>query len=398
MQETHKLSGWWKFLIAVVIIIGLPLNVWLCYYQIFLKESTIVIDSSFVDTAGYRDEDIYFMEVNYYSNEKKNGVECMEFKFNYYVDTSIPEKKEDGTYDNKYMFSTGVQFQDLNDYYDHYKTGSFFGSTQIHIIPKNMTFYAKPDGLDQGYQVSDIDLGNSWIFDIGGKLCLIEPIGPVYFTNFLWVKEYIDYDIHFMITKTIMSIQSMKNGTTITAFNFSDFLKITKVYNEETGKFEEELVDDNIIKYFTFMNVLINKTDNGMIEAKNSIFNSYDGDPEWSFNNVGDKVTYWRDDTIYDIDSDDFKFVSVGDGYEIELKDSCADFLSEFSDVLLNVEINLDDFSSILNIIGFTTQPFKDLNVNSIKITSSTQKDFIVYGFNDLDIQTENVNIVRGGA
>lgn len=394
-MKEHKLSVGWKILIAILIIVGLPLNGWLCYYELCLKPATVVIETSFVDTAGYRDEDTYFMEVNYYSNEKKNGVECMEFKFNYYIDTSIPEKKEDGTYDNKYMFSTGVQLYDGLDYYHTYNTSNGISQSVTHFVLDNATFYASPEGLNQGYEVTNTTLGKSWIFDIDGKLCLIENKGLVLTDNFWWWNYYADYDIQFMIATTVMSIQSMKNGTTITAFNFSDYLKITKVYNPETGKFEEELVDDNITQYFTFMNVKINKTDNGMIETKNSIFNCYKGDSAWSFNGIGDRKTYWRDDTIYDIDSNDFKFISADDGYNIELKDSCVEYLSQFADVILNVEINLDDFSSILNIVGFTKNPFKDLNVNSIKITSSTQKDFTVYG--DLNIQTENVNIVHGG-
>ncbi len=396
MQE-HKLSGWWKALIAILIIVGLPLNGWLCYYELVLKEATVVIDTSFVDTAGYRDEETYFMEVNYYSNEKKNGVECMEFKFNYYIDTSIPDKGENGSYDNKYMFSTGVQLIDGENYYRTYNTTNGISQTVTHFALNNATFYASPDGLDQGYKVSDATLGNSWIFDIGGKLCLIENKGLVKTDSFWWWNYYADYDIQFMIASSVMSIQSLKNGTTITAFNFSDYLKVTKVYDEESGQFREDLVDENITKYFTFMNVKVNKTDNGMIEAKNSVFNSYKGDTEWSFHGIGDRNAYWRDETIYDIDSDDFKFISVDNGYSIELKDSCIEYLSEFSDVVLNVEINLDDFSSILNIIGFTKKPFKNLNVNSIKITSSTQKDFTVYGFDDMDIHTENVNIVHGG-
>ena len=91
------------YLYIPIAIICLLLNMWLIYYEVYLKDNVIAIHTNFIDETEYSKDQKFFMEVNIYDN-------VIEWKWNYYIDTNIPEKNEDGSYDEKYMFSTGVQF------------------------------------------------------------------------------------------------------------------------------------------------------------------------------------------------------------------------------------------------------------------------------------------------
>lgn len=51
-----------------IFVICLLLLCWLMYYYLFL-DSKISITTAYLDDATYSDDEVFFMEINYYSNE-----------------------------------------------------------------------------------------------------------------------------------------------------------------------------------------------------------------------------------------------------------------------------------------------------------------------------------------
>ena len=366
---------------------------WLIYYEVNLKDNTFALHTNFVDDATYSDDETFFMEIQIFEN-------VVEWKWNYYVDTSLPEQNEDGSYDNKFLFSTGVQFysQDISDNIvaKNDFVGFIIGVHTESFNIQNCTFYSN-DGQDTAYISGGTNLANQdkWIFDVGGELCAINQIGTVYEGTDMSGWHYKVYDAARLIAENWESAMSCENGTSVRMFDFSRYF--TLLYQNENGQFKQPVQDENILEEWTFMNVKVTKYTTEMISASQSLFNSYKGDSEWQADGSENSQTYWTDETVYHIDNNDLRYTAGENGYNLSLKPSCETYLSEFSDLYIILDIDLDEFESILNIQGFTENPFGEIEVDEVNLTSDTQRDFIVYD-RTLKINTENVRVVYGGA
>ena len=383
----------WKFVSICyipVFLVALVLNVWLMYYSIFLK-GNIAITSNFVNEATYQDVDRFQIEVNYFSNEKKNGQKVLEIKFNYYVDVSIPEiDEETGLYDDKLLCSSAVQlYGDRNFSSMVYPKG--WGNVSGYKM-NNAYFYEQAANVEANRAMKQLDKMNKFIWDIGGELCMIETKGEVRtrtgaFGFALWTK----FDTTFLCKKLEDVAFSLTDGEHIQLLNFSDFYHV-KLYNEETGKFEEEY---NNNEELTYVNVYFNKTSNGMIEAQQSMFGKFCGKDDWSFNATEGGLTqlYWNDYSVFEITEDDFAYANSEAGFEIYLKNSCRNYLEQFDGFALRIDINLDNISS--QVVGLKRGGLYDFNIYEFTITSSTAREFRVY--KDYDITTTNVSVLKGG-
>lgn len=366
---------------------------WLIYYEVNLKDNTFALHTNFVDDATYTDDETFFMEIQIYEN-------VVEWKWNYYVDTSLPEQNEDGSYDNKFLFSTGVQFysQDISDNIvaKNEFVGFIIGSHTERFNMQNCTFYSN-DGQDTAYISGGTNLANQdkWIFDVGGELCAINQIGTVYEGTDMSGWHYKVYDATRLIAENWESAMSCENGTSVRMFDFSRYFTLS--YQGENGNFTNPVQDENILEEWTFMNVKVTKYTTEMISASQSLFNSYKGDSEWQADGSENSQTYWTDETVYHLDNNDLRYTAGENGYNLSLKPSCETYLSEFSNLYIVLDIDLDEFESVLNIQGFTENPFGEIEVDEINLTADTQRDFIVYD-RTLNINTENVRVVYGGA
>lgn len=362
---------------------------WWVFYEVNLKDAVTAVKTNFVNNATYAEDDVYFMEINIYDN-------VVEWKWNYYVDTSLPEKNEDGTYDTKYMFSTGVQFysQDVNENFEAYAdNGVILTDIYVKMGAKNCTYYSN-DGSETAYVSGGTNIANQnkWIWDVGGELCLIEAKGDVKFAGALWISGYEVFDTTKLMFENWESALTCENGLSIRTFDFSRYYTL-KTFNSETGKFDVPVTDEKILKEWTFVNVKVTKSSNKMISASQSLFNSYKGDSDWQADGTEDKQTYWMDETVYHLDNNDLTYTKTDDGYYLSLKSACEKYLSEFKNVYFVLDVNLDEFEEILNIKGLAENAFGDVEINEINISSSEKRDFIVYD-EDLNIKTTNVTII----
>ena len=128
MEKMKKAFVW---IGIIVFILCIPINAWLMYYHMFLKDS-FTLTTNYVDKMTYSEEDKFFIEVEYFPN-------CFGVKLNYYTDTDIPEKDENGKYGNKYTYSSGVQFDGGYQYtrslYSNYFTYDYYSFIYIQFFP-----------------------------------------------------------------------------------------------------------------------------------------------------------------------------------------------------------------------------------------------------------------------
>lgn len=398
-KKIGKLGQVLIWLYIPVALVCLALAGWLMYYYMFLKDN-VVIQTNFVDSASYSEDETFFIDINSYTNEKNNGEKVIEIKFNYYIDSDLPQKDEDGKYQSKYIYSSGVQFHEDKKYDIPHVMSSApaYGAwSSIKEYKINNCVYYDKDAGDEGFEsMTTLTEQKQWIWDVKGKLCLLQVKGPTVVKYGTWGwKHYIRYNTSALIARLYEISDSLPNGEHIKMLNFSEFFHI--MLQDENGIFKNEIVDENVLKEWTFVNVRVNKSQNGMISSTQSLFNSYKGDTEWTFDGSENNQLYWADETIYDLTIKDFKYTTADNGYNIELKKSCVDFLQEFSNMVVNVEINFEDINPDLNVIGFTEKPFGNLKVNKIELNSPTHRDFIIFNIYDYQISTQNVTVIEGG-
>lgn len=372
-------------------ILSLLLLGWLGYYELFLKDNTLAFNSTFINDASYAEDDTYFMEVQVFDD-------CVEWKFNYYIDTRVPEQNPDGTVDSKYIMSTGVQLYGNSISYKKDNDGGFFHKYHISGIDlTNCTYYSKPEGLDSGYTSGGATLADqdAWIWDIQGQLCAIKQAPNVKVGKTLWTKNYQEMDVDRLIADNYSSVRSMREGVTITYFDFSRYFRVYML-NEETGKFDKPCEDENILKEWSFMLVKVTVNSNRIISANQSLFGSYKGNPEWTADGGNaDGDVFWDENTVKYLRLADMRYVDDKGSLKLALKKSCLDYYDEYSNTEFEVVINLDEINDAINVEGFTADAFGDLKVTKIVLNSSEETTFIVE--QDIAVEATNVTVLKGG-
>ncbi len=376
--------------IPLFILSGIML-MWLLYYFMFLS-SRIGISTAYLDDATYAEEETFFIDINYYTNRNGNGVEVFELKFNYYTDTALPDKKEDGTYDTKYMYSTGIQ--SIGDVASEFPLGEgllkginsiFTGSRYNEVKIQNAYCYATEIG---GTSFASLELQkltdqDYWIYDIGGELCLIQTIenarlstGNPEYAKFnyqtLWIKDYTIIDTSYFIASIFDSVKTMPEGEKIFSLNLSEYFFVSLQNDDNT--FNTTPTDD--VNYL-YANIRVNIEKDGMIESGQSMFGIVQNDPDWSLYG-GEAESYWQVRTDYTIDNDDFTAVFQDGVYYAKIKQSCADYLSAFNYLNIVIDLDLDNFyiSSVKVDVEAFDPSIYDYKIYSVKLESRSQRDF----------------------
>ena len=142
--------------LCLLAIIGVLITVFYGFYVYFVNQTTIgtnyISDQIAVDVKAVEDlsadelslyEERWFMQANYYSNDKNNGIELQELNFNYFMSDKLSEAD---------YRATGMQY-----------VGSFSGSSKLYynyidvdwgLVPNpdsyvdnRFTYYDTTDGI-----------------------------------------------------------------------------------------------------------------------------------------------------------------------------------------------------------------------------------------------------------
>ena len=356
----------------------------------FLKNN-IALVTAYIDDATYSEEEKYFLNVEYFSNENENGIENFGVRFDYYTDVSIPEQQEDGSFGEKYIYSSGVQFKNGYSYNLGLNTNGisyFYGKYTM----KNCKFYNSDSSNISFSATNSLKDMNHWVYDIDGQLCLIEEKGNVKEGMSLWAKTGTCYNTDYLIKDLYDVAKSLPDGESVVLLDLSKFFNVY-LYNGKEFDKSTPCTAENLV----FVQCYINKTSDGLVSAKQSMFGCYMGDSEWSLYSDEQHGDFWKVKSDYYLKLNEFT-IDIEEGkYYLKLQSSVIDYLKNYKNIELYVNLDLDNIylgEVKLNILGFSKNCFADLEVAEIILKSSEKRNFYVYEDYNF-IEHENITIRR---
>ena len=364
------------------------------YSIYYYNNKPLTSQTYYLNTLNYtdpEDDSKYAFEVNMFNNTRKNGRYCFEFISNYYTDSEIPENP--GEYKN--VYSSGVQFVDKFSYEKHYDSAFMnWGESFTYYTLGNKYFYNKSYDNTSYSAIKNLDDLKYWILDCNGKLVTMQIKGNVHTGVVHWLGhwDYFNYDFNYMLVKLEKSVKSLVDGQHILQFDLSEFFTFRE-YNEETKQYDKPVKGD---LDFAIVDIKINKTSNGLIDAKQSIFNLVKNDADYSaVDSVNDYYSY---KSTYYLNEFDFDIVSNSNGTcYITLKDDIAGFISTFIDLDIICEINLDSTYFVGNYcLGFAENAIKGVNINYCTINSNSPTTFYLNN-NAVNIVVDSNITIEGG-
>lgn len=369
-----------------IFVVCLILNCWLMFYYMFLND-TFTLTTAYVDEMTYSEDEKFFIEVNYFPN-------MYEVKMNYYTDTNIPEKQADGSFGEKYTYSSGVQF-DGGYQYTRELESNYWSYDYYYNKMTNCSYYnVTNDGVSYT-AISEIPDRNHWVYDIDGQLCLIEEIGNVNESKFLWVDQGNRYDTSLMLQDLYNSVKSLEDGERVIAFDLSKYYKV-RLYDGE--KFPQDIYETS--ENYVFVNIKVNKSSSTFVSANQSMFGKFKGDANWTLYDF-EQADYWKTLNEYNFTIEDFTFVYQNNAYYLKLQSNIIDFFSVFKNMKYIVTIDLDNIffgTEKIEIAGFTEKAFGSLGIDEINLNSTEIKTFEVYNNYNINYP-ENITIsLIGGA
>lgn len=384
----------WKIAISVilsVIFIGcLPFNIW--YFVLLSKSNDTVVSYTYevgLQTLTDSSSSKYFIEVNYHSNEDGNGREVLDIKFNYMLDENQTA-----------FFSQGLQYVAYEGYEQSFETVKEIGFSSKHnafgwlytyttytVCGKYLNYakynYMSSDDYETPLlSTNPIHKDTMFKIQIGDNLFGMKFKGETNDTGFyksgggVWRTEYtrnLDrYDIDYFVARLFTSIKSLPNGTSrALCFEFGDLFDYFE-YSPEEGKYTSQITDVERLKTLitdvkSYYSILVNKTADGVVCAKDSLFNMVEGNAGFNISKVVLSDDYFVGRSIINCSLDDFNKVKIADNYiALKLTDDFVNNFEKYSDkIRLNILIDLDKLKNE-TFVGFT----KDSNLNKFVVES----------------------------
>ena len=385
-------------LVVVTVFLTLMSGVLLYYKTIGKDKVPSAITSTYATTVEdpQTGEQLPTIEANYYSNRNDNGYEVIELMFNCYSGISkqaIYSRgfqlviNEDGTKLYQYNRYDGVNFE----------TGHEYEWGDIMVIDINGTTYGV--ALDGTYTITtkNFNLGKAIWHTISGLFT-----GWNYEENaYNYDTKTYEYTFEDLLIKVGQILKSSSNGTgdsVISLVDLGDFLHIYEI--DENGQVSGEPVGNRTLinSYFTMQTHYDNR---GMVWAKQSMFGSVAGDSQFNISGIADNVDYWKVTSEVRLTEQDFvaRYLTSENGYYYALSTEKINELKNFENIEINVDFNISNFEEV-NVLGLDYYALYDLKINSLTISSSTQKDFklLVGSLKDTgltSIETNNANLIN---
>ena len=349
------------------------------------------------------------LEANYYSNKNGTGYEVVEFRVNAYSGVA-----KQGIYARGFQMvwdkdGNIVQYTDptTNEknnvwYYDSFdntssETGHAYEWGDKMVIDIDGGTYGV--ALDGQYTITKSYTDGWKIFRTVGFLGLNFLFEDTNFTK----TETTTYNYSFedLLLKVKQIIKSCSNGTgdgVISLIDLGDFLHIYE-YDTESEHFKDEPIGGNtsnslINSYFTMSTHFDNR---GMVWYKQSIFGSVAGDSNYNITGLTDNVDYWKATTTYELTEQNFeaRYSQVDNGFYYILPTSLINEIKDYENIEVNITFNVSNLE--VNVLGFDYYALNGIEVNSLTITSSTQRDFrlMVGSLKDTGLTSSNIHLTN---
>lgn len=408
------------FIVIISILFSLcfAIDIWYLYILFFAPEK-VANNTFYVDLQSSSDGSIVkpIIEINYYTNNNKNGYEMFEIKMNTLTDsnkTSILSKgfqyiskDVNGFIDFAYHYNNAVKdklikhengWYNAKDYYSYW--GSF--STGINGVTYN---YTCDNFSDNSFVSTDeTNLDDFFVIEIGNEIYGMKfkgkntPMNDVthiadfedgYDFNVLWGTQnyasyYTYFDVHYLSFLLKRSCGTLKYGTNnMIVFDFDDLFDYYE-FDENNGVFSDKIMEDstkviNYVKNFYAIKVFI--CEDGAQNSADSLFGLIHGSPNYSVNNDYTNSDYFFGRSIIKATLKDFELINNGsDRFDLKLN---TNFINNYKDY--KSKIVLDVFIDFEN----------SFNKHNIKVNYPSTETFC--GFDVYNVECPGYSIDVGG-
>lgn len=370
------------------------------YYHFFNKDTTIGVnninDQLAVDIKKkdeMTEEEIdefeqrWFMEVNYFSNSKNNGVQIQELKYNYFTGYDLTE--------NQYR-STGMQFMGDFATYITYVNSEDEANRKVldEFYYYDTTLGANYSGYkgQYGSVSTTLNRDQQFIIKIDDKPYSIQLTGQYdtisYETSGWWIfkstkkittRTYFDYgDVFDCVFSSIESCDK-GFGDYYLVIDLSQYFTIRE-YDIESQKFKADDVSDIIKNYAV---VKIHYDENGLVNSNQSIFGSVMCNPNYGITDDNINTIYWQERMVYTLNEDDFtyRYSEIYDGYFVSLNMATKKLFTDMPRAKVNINIDLKSqylVDNKINIVGIDYNGFENFEIDTLTITGNKQTFYML--------------------
>lgn len=371
------------FLTVISVCISLAFG----YYHFFVKDLVIGVnnignqngidikkDEDLTEEEKNAYEDRYFLEVNYYSNHKENGIELQELKFNYFRTWTLT---------SDVYRSTGMQYV---GHYEHTNVTVSNASERDNYVFPQFYYYDYTDGLNyDGYTGSQASLSSvlkrstTFTIKIDGKAYEIQLDKSC--TTGWWIfgsTHYFTWSELFESAMQSVSSCDARYGDYYITVNLSDYFSIFE-YNED-GKFKADDVSD-VIKNYAVMKV--HYDENGAKNSSQSLFGSIQCNPSYDVEDKNIDTNYWQERMVYNLSAKDFsyRYSDVYSGYFASLSLDTKTMFEDMPRVKVNISLDLQSQylqDNKINIVGFDYNGLENFEIDTLTITGETQTFYLL--------------------
>ena len=405
MANNEKTIGA-RILIALAIILAIAcfvVDAWWIYVELYGPAKTVMdtMKGGQIELIDGSDKK-YIFEVNYFSNDNKNGLEMFEIKINYFMD-----EERDSFYSQGLQFvtnstSNSIKFEYVTDDSSQKETqfwsrSRWFGSYSalkdgtVHNYASSDNYQTtmgefKKLGPDASFRITltnknEIDEGTTlkdemYLLKFQGRDTKVEDAYKHATTTVMWYTgDFYSYnDVYYMARCLYNNAKTMQRGTShATAVEFLNLFTYSKwdgntyvdMSKDDTSKVQAEVASYFVIKF--------NISADGARKASDSMFNNIKGSP--TFNLTGEYIAddYYIGRTEMKLTNKMFDYVEVEEGkVALKLKSEYLEYYTQYKDnICLSIMIDKDELNDKeLQFVGFTKDSgLEKFNIKSCKTT-----------------------------
>lgn len=432
MSNALKVIG--NCCLVFLAIIGAMIALLFCYYHYFIKDTTMGINyidnqvgldiTEIVNSGELTEEEIdelndrYFLEVNYYSNDKNNGIMLQELKINYFTDFNLLSsgyRSSGMQYIGDYQGlpldtwdgNSELKFQVFGDKNRYYGTSEESVKIANDYVDKSFNYYDFTNGINwngitnnNGSIATELKRTTEFIIKIDDRAFSIKldkyfdkDIGDV--RNIFGIgwkvgekynRYYYTFGSLFQSCMQAVRTNSAGYGDYYITVDLSSLFSI-KEYDLETKKFKEDNVTD-IIKNYAVLK--FHYDENGARNSSQSMFGIIDNNSKYDIEEDIVDTTYWQERMTYNLSEMskfngkeifDYRYSEVYDGYFVSLNMDIKQLFIEMPRAKVNITFNLNSdylFDKNINIVGLDYNAFKDFEIDTLTFIGNTEQIFIL--------------------
>ena len=303
-------------------------------------------------------EERWFMEANYYSNAKGNGLELRELKYNYFMSPKLLQSD---------YRASGMQTAN--------KSKESYPAEYDYLLAHNSFYYYDTvDGISySGYSGGQnksvqtiLNRDAELIIKIDNRPFVIQLTGK-YETGWWIFKSSTEYTYHDVFDSVFKAIKtnSAGYGDYYITLDLSYYFSIYEL-NEKGQVLKDDVTD--IIKNYAVLK--FHYDENGAVYSNQSMFGKIENNSKYD----KESVNYWSSNMVYTLTEKDFhyRYVEEHGGYYLSIPNNLKVLFAELSKHELNVELNLNSLylqEKDIPVIGIDFNGLSGLNIDTLTIT-----------------------------